>query len=228
MSDRDDLRRPGQDVPRRGVLFDYAGVLTVPVDASFAAFERANGIEPGRTFELLVDASRTTGGGVIGAIEVGRIGVDEFDHELRRLLVGAGYTLEPSGNLLDGLFAAMAPAGGLWSIARQIRDHGHRTALVSNSWGTTGYPRKRLTRHFDALVISGEVGMRKPDPAIYRHACDAIGLAPDACAFVDDLERNVEAARMLGMVGIVHTGDDVATAAALARFLGVELLPGDP
>lgn len=212
---------------RRGVLFDYAGVLTCPVDRSFAAFERAYGIERGRVIELLVEASRTTDGGIIGALEVGRLPIEEFEEALKGLLASAGYTNTPSGGLLKGLFEGMTPEGGLWSVALQIRAHGHRTALVSNSWGTAGYPRRRLAQHFDATVISGEVGVRKPDPAIYRHACDAIGVAPEFCAFVDDLEHNVEVARKLGMLGIVHTGDDAATARALSGYLDLELLPGD-
>lgn len=212
----------------RGLLLDYGGVLTGPVAGSFVAFERDHGIEPGGTFALLVEASRTTGGGMIGALERGEMTVDAFDRTLAELLAGAGYDPSPDGSLLERLFAGMVPTGGMWEVASRVRDAGGRTGLLSNSWGTATYPRDRLATHFDVTVISGEVGLRKPDPAIYLLACERLGLAPEACAFVDDLERNVEVARELGMHAVVHHGDAAATADALTDFLGVEfVLPAD-
>jgi epoxide hydrolase-like predicted phosphatase len=208
---------------RRAVLFDYGGVLTRPIGPSFAAFERDHGIDPGRSFELLVAASRTTGGGPIGALERGEMTVERFDATLRTMLADAGYAPPPEGSLLDGLFAGMTPHGQLWEVAAQARSAGITTGLLSNSWGTSMYPWDRIEAHFDVAVVSGQVGLRKPDPAIYRLAMDRVGVEPSACAFVDDLERNVEVARELGMCGIHHVGDDAATALALAAFLGVDI-----
>lgn len=209
----------------KGVLFDYGGVLTGPVGPSFAVHERELGIRPGRSFELLVEASRTEGGGPIGALERGELSVDAFDELLLGLLREDGHELEPEGSLLGGLFAAMQPDGALWDVAASARGAGVRTGLLSNSWGTGFYPWDRLEDHFDVTVISGEVGLRKPDPAIYELAVERLGVPPHACAFVDDLERNVEVARELGMFGVWHTGDDEATAAALTGFLDVDLVP---
>lgn len=207
----------------RGLLLDYGGVLTGPVSRSFEAFEQKQGIRPGETFALLVDASRTHGGGVIGALERGEMTVEDFDQVLTVLLTDAGHTTVPEGSVLGQLFAGMVPEGRMWDVARHVREAGARTGLLSNSWGTAAYPWDRLDAHFDVTVISGDVGLRKPDPAIYRLACERHGLAPERCAFVDDLERNVEVARDLGMFAVVHEGDAVATADALAGFLDVDL-----
>lgn len=210
----------------RALFLDYGGVLTGPVRDSFVAFEQATGIPPGRSFELLVEASRIPGGGLIGALERGEVTAAEFDAELAELLSSNGYQV-PDGGLLDGLFAAMRPAGGLWDVVKQVRAHGLPTGLLSNSWGTTTYPREALEQHFDVLVISGEVGLRKPDPAIYRFACERIGLPPQRCAFVDDLVRNVEVAREVGMFAVVHEGDEEAVVAAISGFLELDLsVPG--
>ena len=57
---------------------------------------------------------------------------------------------------------------------------------------------------FDGVVISGEVGIRKPDPRIYAMGAEAIDLRPDQCVFVDDLPGNLKPARELGMATI-HT-----------------------
>ena len=81
---------------------------------------------------------------------------------------------------------------------RAARRAGVRTAMLSNSWGEDRYDRALLAELFDAWVISGEVGLRKPDPAIYELAAERLGLPPAACVFVDDLPGNLKPARALG------------------------------
>ena len=204
------------------LLLDYGGVLTEPVDRSFARFERRLDLPPGRSFEVLVAASRTTGGGPIGALERGEMALPEFEVLLRDLLAEAGHEVPEGVGLLEGLFEAMRPAGGLWQLAARVRAQGVRTGLLSNSWGFDVYPFDQLEVHFDDLVLSGEVGLRKPDPAIYRLAAQRLGVRPDDCVFVDDLERNVEVASELGMVGVHHTGDDTATCSAVLAALRID------
>jgi epoxide hydrolase-like predicted phosphatase len=205
---------------RRGLLLDYGGVLTAPVHLSFAAFEAEHGLEPGSTFRVLLEASRTAGGGIIGAIERGELTSEDFDGQLRELLEGAGYAAPP-GALLEGLFAGMRPDGVLWDVARQARAAGVRVGLLSNSWGLSAYPWERLDACFDVRIISGEVGLRKPDPAIYQLALDRLEVAAERTAFVDDLPHNVEVAEELGMFGVVHDGDATDTVERLSGFLEV-------
>jgi putative hydrolase of the HAD superfamily len=73
------------------------------------------------------------------------------------------------------------------------------------------------------VVISGEVGLRKPDPAIYTLAARSLGLDPAACVFVDDFEVNLEPAEKLGMATVLHDGDAGRTVASLEALLGVRL-----
>jgi putative hydrolase of the HAD superfamily len=72
------------------------------------------------------------------------------------------------------------------------------------------------------VVLSGEVGMRKPEERIFLHAAETLGLAPQECVFIDDIEANVAAAVACGMTGVHHTGT-AATATALQDLLGVPL-----
>jgi len=72
------------------------------------------------------------------------------------------------------------------------------------------------------VLISGELGVRKPSRAIYRRAADAIGVPADECVFVDDLAQNLVPARELGMATIRHTGTP-ETLARLTELLGVAL-----
>ena len=75
---------------------------------------------------------------------------------------------------------------------------------------------------FDAVVISGECGMRKPEEGIFLHTAKILGLEPQQCVFIDDIEANVAAAVACGMTGVHHT-EAAETAAALNDLLGVSL-----
>jgi putative hydrolase of the HAD superfamily len=105
---------------------------------------------------------------------------------------------------------------------RAARSAGVRTGLISNSWGTHRYPRVLLSELFDGVVISGEVGIRKPTLRIYELGAQAIGLHPGACVFVDDLPFNLPPAQDLGMAVVHHTDADT-TIAELERLLGTPL-----
>jgi putative hydrolase of the HAD superfamily len=106
-------------------------------------------------------------------------------------------------------------------VVRKARAAGIRTGLLSNSWGFD-YPREGWPELFDAVVISGEVGLRKPDPEIYALAADRLGLPAESIVFVDDLPPNVRAATAAGMVGVLHS-EAAATAAELETLLGLSL-----
>lgn len=210
------MRRP------RALVLDYGGVLTAPLGESFHAFEVEIGVAPGRCVSLLVDASRISGGGPIGALERGEIEVDEFEALLREMLIADGYDV-PQVHLIEGLFRGAVPAGKLWHVAAAAHERGVSTALLSNSWGNTLYPFDRLDEIFDTLVISGDVGMRKPEERIYELTLDRLDVAADEVVFVDDLPRNVEVARNLGMQAIHHDGDDASVAAKVAVAFDLDI-----
>lgn len=207
----------------RALLVDYGGVLTAPVDEAFATFEREQRLPTGSAFASLTGAARSADGGVIGALERGELELEDFEAHLRARLAAAGHHVDAEVQLLDGLLAAMRPAGTVWDLVAAARAHGVRTGLLSNSWGFSPYPMATLEAYFDDVVLSGVVGLRKPDPAIYRLAAERLGVVTTDCVFVDDLSGNVRAARVLGMVGVHHTGDDAATWVAVTTALG---LPG--
>lgn len=98
----------------------------------------------------------------------------------------------------------------VWEIAERFRADGRRTAMLSNC-GPEVIDRVRaerdVTRYFDALIVSWELGLLKPDPRIYRVALDRLGVAPGEALFVDDRPANVAGAEAVGMQGMVFTGD---------------------
>jgi putative hydrolase of the HAD superfamily len=98
----------------------------------------------------------------------------------------------------------------VWELAARFRTDGRRTAMLSNC-GPEVIDRVRaqreVTRYFDALVISWEVGTVKPEPAIYRIAAERLGVAPGEALFVDDRPENVAGAEAVGMQGMLFEGD---------------------
>jgi putative hydrolase of the HAD superfamily len=111
-------------------------------------------------------------------------------------------------------------------MIRAARQAGLRTALLSNSWGAI-YPRDLFPELFDAVVISAEVGMRKPEERIFLHAAELLGLEPGECVFIDDIAENVAAAQAAGLVGVQHrTAQE--TAERLTELLGITLSPITP
>ncbi|MDH6145782.1 MULTISPECIES: HAD family hydrolase [Kitasatospora] len=203
------------------VVFDYGGVLTGPVSHSIAAWLEADGIEPA-SFSRALKAwlSRDAESGTpIHRLETGELAVEEFNALLAAELTTVdGRPVDPIG-VLDRLFAGMRPDPAMFALAGELREHGVRVALLSNSWGNT-YPRERIDALFDPVVISGEVGLRKPLAPIYRHALARLGLPADRVLFIDDAEPNVLGARAVGMRALLHTDPDT-TRAALA-----DLIPG--
>lgn len=207
---------------RRGLICDYGGVLTGGVGPLFRAFERAEALPEGTLFEVIGEAYAQAGGdSPIVRFERGEADADEFGGAMAEHLRARGHEVDPDG-IVRRIFAGTDHDPDMWSVVRRIHEAGVRTALLSNSWGVDGYPLAQLQEVFETLVISGEVGLRKPDPEIYLLTARRLDLGPSACVFVDDLDRNVEAAEEVGMLGIVHTALD-GTVAALEDAFGLEL-----
>lgn len=207
---------------RRGLICDYGGVLTGGVGSSFRAFERAEDLPKGTLLQVIGDAyAAADGDNPIARFERGEADADEFGQAMAGHLRERGFDVDPEG-IVRRIFAGTDRDPDMWEIVERVRAHGVRTALLSNSWGVDGYPVEQLESLFETIVISGEVGLRKPDPEIYRLTAERLDLQPESCVFIDDLDRNVEAAEQVGMLGILHT-DIEETVAVLESAFGIEL-----
>ncbi len=197
-----------------GLLVDWGGVMTTNVFDAFRAFCEAEGLSPetvGRHFRTH-EQSREL---LIG-LETGSLPEAEFE-PLFAAILGV-----PAPGLIDRMFAGAREDPAMLAAVRRARQAGVRTGLISNSWGTRRYDRALLAELFDGVVISGDVGMRKPAREIYELGARALELAPERCVFVDDLPFNLKPAAELGM-GTVHHTDSAQTVAELERLLAVPL-----
>jgi len=201
------------------VLFDYGGVLTGPVKHSIAGWLAADAIEPesfSRTLRAWLSQDAEDGT-PIHRLETGDLTVADFEVLLAaELRTTDGRAVVPDG-ILGRLFATLQPDPAMFALAEELRATGLKVGLLSNSWAHT-YPRARIDALLDPVVISGEVGLRKPHAAIYELALDRLGLTADQVLFIDDAEPNVLGARAVGLHALLHA-DHPTTRAALADLV---------
>jgi putative hydrolase of the HAD superfamily len=199
----------------RGLLVDYGGVLTTNVFDSFREFCVAEGLEPDAIMRLLREDPRAIV--LVRALETGEISEHEFGERFGELL-----GIDERTGLVDRMFRGLRPDEAMLAALRRARAAGIRTGLISNSMGAGRYDRSTFPELFDGVVISGEVGMHKPQPEIFLLGAERAGVAAGDCVFVDDLRQNCEGAEAVGMTAVLHRSAD-RTVSALERLLGVEL-----
>ncbi|HEY2435769.1 MAG TPA: HAD family phosphatase [Solirubrobacteraceae bacterium] len=198
----------------RGLLVDWGGVMTTDVFDTFRAFCELEGLEPDTLRRRFREDPSSRD--LLIALETGQLDEEEFEPRFAEIL-GV-----PAPGLIERIFAGGGADEEMLAAVERARAQGIRTGLISNSWGTRRYDRELLARLFDGVVISGEVGIRKPSREIYELGAEKIALAPEECVFVDDLPFNLKPAAELGMATVRHRSSQ-DTIAELERLLGVEL-----
>lgn len=222
-----DAQPSPQSSPDRpvGLVVDWGGVLTAGIGDAFSDWARAEGVDYGHYLAALkrwigpeaVDPAENP----VHALERGELEVPDFERKLAQALREQGSAVRAEG-LLGRMFAGLELLEeSMVGLVRRAKAQGVRTALLSNSWGND-YPRQGWDELFDAVVISGEVGMRKPEPRIYRHVLDLLALEPRQAVMVDDLPPNVRGAVDVGMVGVLHRSYD-QTRLELEAVFGLDL-----
>jgi putative hydrolase of the HAD superfamily len=219
--------RAGPPGPYRGVILDWGGVMTNPIRDMVAVWLDDEDVDHEHYAAVMrpwVTGAYEQNGEAnpIHALERGECTVEEFERLLAARIARRDGVQVLAEGLLTRMFTGSTLAGPMRNAVQAIRAAGLRTGLLSNSWGMADYPRHLFPGMFDVVVISGEVGMRKPEERIFRHAAGLLELEPAECVFIDDIEVNVTAAEALGMTAILHD-DPAATLARLGELLGLTL-----
>jgi epoxide hydrolase-like predicted phosphatase len=208
------------------VIVDWGGVVTNPILDTVDAWLRSEQIDRDSYREVMrswvTDAYGDGADNPIHALERGECSNEEFERLLAEQLAHVDGRPVRADGLLARMFAASALEAAMVDLIRSLRQAGLRTALLSNSWGNGGYARHLFPDLFDVVVISAEVGMRKPEERIFRHTAALLGLEPQECVFIDDVLANVAAAEAVGLVGWHHR-EPGATATWLTELLGLPL-----
>jgi epoxide hydrolase-like predicted phosphatase len=193
-----------------GLLLDFGGVLTTSIWEAFDEFCRSEGLEEGTVRRLFRDDPEALAD--LRRLEKGEVTEDEFAASF-----GPRLGIADTENLIERMFAGLGPDAAMIETVRELRGEGVRTGLISNSWGTGIYDPSMLSDLFDAVVISGDVGLHKPQPEIYELGAERLGVPASECVFVDDLRENVAGAEAVGMTAILHR-DSTGTIEELRRL----------
>ncbi|KAJ1944925.1 hypothetical protein FBU59_002462 [Linderina macrospora] len=221
----------------RAVIFDIGGVVVKSPFIAISAYERKHSLPANY---INVALSKLGSAGAFQKYERGETTYDEFvaawTQELNDVSSNnAAYRkyierrsldrhmILPSQTHIDGheLFTKMMevarePNDNVVEFVRGLRRSGYKTAALTNNFqndSTSGETRDWLLDPlFDEFVESSVVGLRKPDPKFYLHACNKLGVRPSEAVFLDDIPMNLRAAKNLGMAVVqVRIGqEDVA------------------
>lgn len=206
--------------PRTGLILDFGGVLTTSIAECVLAFDRRSGLPEGALMSVI--NRNPMGIAIYADLERGTITQSEWNQR-----TGAMLGVDPH-DLTRRVLATLRPQTSVISAARAARAAGVKVGIFSNSVGVrpfNPYEGYDLERSYDAVLISEEHRMRKPDPELYEIMLDLMGLPGEACVFVDDTARNLPPAEALGVATVLATDPD-ATIAAMESLLGIPLAPG--
>lgn len=205
-----------------GLIVDFGGVLTTPLQDSFIAFSEELGIELQDLVRVALKAYTDEEDPLVVAFETGKLGEAEFSIQFaQRLAQETGIEVDPE-RLVQKMFGGLRLEEGMFDAVAAIKRSGRKTALLSNSWGVSSYPRERLAEIMDVIVLSGEVGMRKPESAIFDHTVTELALEAQRCVFVDDHPGHLKAAQEAGLHTVLHR-TPAATITELEDLFGIRI-----
>jgi epoxide hydrolase-like predicted phosphatase len=202
-----------------GLLIDVGGVLTSDIFPSFDAYCEREGLSGPSFRELYLETPEAQE--LLYRLELGELHHTEAQGPLAELL---GLPPERADGLFPGLYREVRFIPAMTEAVEVLRRSGVRTGVLSNSWWFPMYDRPFYDRAFDVQVVSGRVGLRKPQREMFELGLEKLGVAPDRVLFVDDFEENLPPAEELGMSVFLHDPDDPArTIAELERRFDVKL-----
>lgn len=211
----------------RAVLWDFGGVITTSPFTAFAHYEEAHGLPSG--FVRRVNATNPDHN-AWARLERSEIDAREFDAMFRAEALALGHDVR-GADILPLLSGAIRPR--MVAALDRLVAEGYRIACITNNArvghgsGMAGSAEQSaevsaILARFERVFQSSKLGFRKPDPRIYLLACEAMGLAPETCVYLDDLGINCKPAATLGMTAIKVTGEEQALA-ELGALLGISL-----
>jgi len=203
------------------VIFDFGGVLTSSPFEAFARFERERGLP--ENFIRQVNA-RNHLENAWAKLERAEIDHDEFDRSFAEECRALGH--EVNGRDVLALLTG-EPRPDMIEALRRIHARVKTGCITNNLPAGERNPLSRVYRGdvlalFHHVIESAKIGLRKPDPRIYRMMVDALGVAPERCIYLDDIGINLKPARAMGMTTIKVT-DSAPAIDELERCLGFVL-----
>lgn len=202
----------------RAVLFDIGGVFVASPFTGFAAYEESAGLPSGSIRGI---NATNPDDNAWARYERGRIDLGSFCDAFEGEAAALGLTVD-ARSVLASMRGGVIPE--MVRALERVHDTLH-TALLTNNLAPMDRNSdlaRALLPHVDVVVESAVVGLRKPDPAFFQLACEALAVDPVDCVFLDDLGVNCKAARQLGM-HTIKVVEPLSALTALEDVLGFEL-----
>jgi putative hydrolase of the HAD superfamily len=198
------------------VLFDFNGVLTTSPFAHMAALGTDSGVDGQVVLDLMLGPYDEDTDHAWHRFERGELSAAEYGADLFARAAEAKLELDFSS--LGNMMSRLEVHDVVIERIRRLRADGYRTGLVTNNVKEASSQWRELVpvdELFEVIVDSSEVGMRKPNPAIFRHALELLGgVAPERAVFLDDASGNVVGARAAGLHAILVDAADPSVALA--------------
>lgn len=211
----------------KAVFWDFGGVITSSPFEAFRRFEQEQGLP--KDFLRGVNAVDPDTN-AWARFERSELTLEEFDREFEAECAAAGYPV-PGRKVIALLGGDVRPE--MVRALRLIREQ-YRIACITNNVragqgagmhvdAERAAEISEILGLFECVIESSKLGMRKPDPRIYLHACEQMGMRPEQVVYLDDLGINLKPARELGMTTIKVDDPQVALE-ELSSVLGLGLL----
>ncbi|MFD7018585.1 HAD-IA family hydrolase [Streptomyces sp. NPDC059161] len=204
----------------RAVWTDFGGVLTPPINDDLHAFCRQNDIPADAMRRAMAAVAEPFGVDLMAPLDTPLLSEPEWVERMNAQLAADGVDTDLTGfgqRWFEGRATNEAWLGHL----RALRGTGVFVGMLSNmppAWDPLWRRMVAPEGLFDGLVLSFEVGARKPERRIFEAAAELAGVAPGECLLVDDIAANCAGAEAAGWQAVHFTGADAA-AAELARYL---------
>lgn len=193
-------------MPIRGIVFDIGGVLEYTKPMNFDEhWEKELGLEKGAIINRMRETWERSG--------IGKVTLEELHQKLTEIM---GMTATQVHDYMEELWVAYLGTLNqeLYEYFKSLRPK-YQTAILSNSF-VGAREREEAAYQFseccDFIIYSHEVGLQKPDPAIYALTCERLKLPAEQVIFLDDRESLIDAAKAFGMHGIVFKNNAQAIA----------------
>jgi len=196
----------------KAVIWDFGGVFTSSPFDAFARYEAEQGLP--RNFIRTVNATNPLDN-AWAKLEQSKVSGEEFDSLFREESKALGHEV-PGADVLKLLSGSLRPR--VVEALKVCKQHGKVGCITNNApigkgaSMTNDAEKAAQLAHvfdqFDHLIESSKIGIRKPDPQIYKLMCEALDVAPEDCVYLDDLGINLKPARAMGMTTIKVLDED--------------------
>jgi putative hydrolase of the HAD superfamily len=205
------------------VIFDFAGVLSTSPALGMIARAADYDVELGAMLSVMLGPLDVDSDHPWHRLERGEITTEQYAADIEPLWRATGATSFPSLPRGEELLEVLQPVPEMIATAREARAAGYRTAILTNNMREWAVWREiwDADRLVDVVVDSCQVGLRKPNPAIFELTVELLGgPALERTLFVDDFPWNIAAADQMGF-RTMHVTDPVAASIELRDLLDI-------